>query len=82
MVSLELRQDALSSFRDVTETSGNLSCCLREVRPPFKLHGPPYPLKSLRGNRASFRVETGNSGRHGSRGSYCVSTGESILVSC
>ena len=37
MLFLELRQEVLDSSRVGTGNSGNLSCCLIEVRPPFEL---------------------------------------------
>ena len=41
-------------------TAANLSYCLREVRPPYKLRGAsPDSFKYLHGNRASSRVEAG-----------------------
>ena len=41
MVFLQLLQEALAFSQIATGTSGSLSCCLREVRPPFKLGGAP-----------------------------------------
>ena len=41
-------------------TAANLSYCLREVRPPYKLRGAsPDSFKYLHGNRASSRGEAG-----------------------
>ena len=63
MVFLELRREDLGSSRVPTRTSGNLSCSLRDVRPPFKLQGPPrIPLELQQGNKASSQVEAANSG--------------------
>lgn len=39
MVFLAMQQEDLFSSRVVMGMSGNLSCCLWEVRPPFLLHG-------------------------------------------
>ena len=36
---LELKQETRGSPRVVTGTSGNLSCCLKGVRPLFKMRG-------------------------------------------
>ena len=62
MVFLELRLEAWGSSRVPTGISGNHSYCLREFKPPFDLQGTnPIPLESLQGNRASSRIEAGNS---------------------
>ena len=61
MVFLEMQQEALGSSRVVTGTSGNLSCCLREVK-SFKLRAAlRIPNNLLQGNRASSLLEVGNS---------------------
>ena len=63
VVFLELWREALGPSRVPTRTSGNLSCSLRDVRPPFKLQGPPrIPLELQQGNKASSQVEAANSG--------------------
>ena len=63
VVFLELRREDLGSSRVPTRTSGNLSCSLRDVRPPFKLQGPPrIPLELQQGNKASSQVGAANSG--------------------
>ena len=53
MVFLELRQEACGSSRVVMGTSGNLSCCLREVKSPFELPGGAWDCS---------RVTAGDSG--------------------
>ena len=58
---LELLQEALGSPLVVTGTLGNLSCCLREVRPPFALQAAPRD-SSLFSAGESSQVEAGNSG--------------------
>jgi len=46
----------------VTVSPKNLSCCLREVRPPFKLLlALRIAFEELQGNRASSLVKSGNS---------------------
>ena len=40
MVCLELWREAWGSSAGATGRSGSLSCCLREVKSPFKLRGP------------------------------------------
>ena len=63
VVFLQLGREALGSSRVPMRTSGNRSCSLRDIRPPFKLRGPPgIPLESQQGNKASSQVEAGNSG--------------------
>ena len=42
MVYLKLWQEAWCSSKVERKTSGNLSCCLRGVRPPFDLQGEPW----------------------------------------
>ena len=50
MVYLELWREAWGSSLVVMATSGNLSCCLREVSSPFELQGERgIDLKSLQG---------------------------------
>ena len=57
VVFLQLGREALGSSRVPMRTSGNRSCSLRDIRPPFKLRGPPgIPLESQQGNKASSRV--------------------------
>ena len=41
MVFLDVRREDTGSSRVVMGTSGNLSCFLREVSPPFNLRGAP-----------------------------------------
>jgi len=36
VVIIVLQREVWGSSRVETKTSGNLSCCIREVRPPFK----------------------------------------------
>ena len=58
---LKLRWVALGLSRVSTGTSGNLSCCLREVK-SFKLRAALHiPNNLLQGNRASTLLEVGNS---------------------
>ena len=46
----------------VTVSPKNLSCCLRKVRPPFKLLlALRITFKELQGNRVSSLVKSGNS---------------------
>ena len=42
MVFLELWQEAFACSQGPKGTSVSLLCCLREVRPPFKLGGQPW----------------------------------------
>ena len=58
---LKLRWVALGLSRVSTGTSGNLSCCLREVK-SFKFQAALHiPNNLLQGNRASTLLEVGNS---------------------
>ena len=56
LVFLEFRQGPWGSSGIATGTSGNLSCCLREVKSPFERE-VKIALEVLQGNRASSRVE-------------------------
>ena len=61
VVFLKLRWIALGLSRVSMGTSGNLSCCLREVK-SFKLRAAlRIPNNLLQGNRASSLLEVGNS---------------------
>ena len=61
MVFLKLRWVAMGLSRVSMGTSGNLSCCLMEVK-SFKLRvALRIPNNMLQGNRASSLLEVGNS---------------------
>ena len=87
MVFLKLRWVALGLSRVSMGTSGNLSCCLREVNLSICEWHCGIPNNLLQGNRASSLLEVGNSWYLSSfdmdpRVPRRVSSGESGLSSC
>ena len=83
----ELWQEGLGSSQVVTGTSGNLSCCLREVKPPFKFLGAPWDSSRAAAEKQGHFLIWGGKLKvpfqfqEESWGSYRVSTGESGLIS-
>ena len=57
VVFLKLRREAWGSSRFLKVNSGNLACCLKEVKPPFKLQGGAQDASRVTaGERASSHV--------------------------
>ena len=60
MVFLELRPKVKGSSRVVTGNTGNLSCCLREVKSPFDFQGGMLDCSRVTaGYWASYDIEGG-----------------------
>ena len=60
MVFIELQREPWGSSQVRMGTSGNISCCLWEVKSPFELRGGVrVAFESLQGNWASSCVEGG-----------------------
>ena len=47
MIFLKSRQEAWGYSRVVSGTSGNISCCLRKVKSPFKLQGGTWDCSQI-----------------------------------
>ena len=47
MIFLKLRQEAWGYSQAVTGTSGNVFCCLREVKFPFELRGGAWYFSQI-----------------------------------
>ena len=66
---LNLQREVWGFSRVMTQNSGSLSCCLREVQSPFEYEGEhEIALESWQGNRASIHVERGICRSFSSRG--------------